>query len=456
MTENQGTHILLSVEAEAYVEHLEVFDLKDIGSPRWHQQHEYLEKLNMQAVVNAAAKEDEFVKDFFISHGKIHLLIQDLLTTEIWKQNIFQELLDMDFQPKTTFPIYIVLYHEATVINLLETMMFYRETVEVAEDSVLDLVDYAYRKLCYLASKSVVNEKDDEFIPFGGDITQAVSNMEELEKQDIQLQFEISIKALSLLRYVTDHMDCLPLSVMTRILNTHDIPILLVQLVESPPWTKKEDGKIFKFIESKWQEVSFEDSLKLTKTEGQVWLALFHLLMERACQDKYDLNNYRKNTIIKLRSYLTEVLLDQLPILSELQRYLEHLAIMDPPPAKKDLVLEQVPEIREKILRKYEGKWAKLAKVQSRTIFNQSDADIQAQAQRWAATYNIDLLQDLISEPPKCAVCGEPASKRCSRCQNEWYCRRECQVGHWKKHKKACDILYDTLRKAEDQEKRVN
>lgn len=29
-------------------------------------------------------------------------------------------------------------------------------------------------------------------------------------------------------------------------------------------------GKIYKFLESKWQEVSFEDSLKLTKTEGQV------------------------------------------------------------------------------------------------------------------------------------------------------------------------------------------
>ena len=45
---------------------------------------------------------------------------------------------------------------------------------------------------------------------------------------------------------------------------------------------------------------------------------------------------------LQLRSYLTEVLLDQLPVLGELQRYLEHLAIMDPPPAKRDLLLEQV------------------------------------------------------------------------------------------------------------------
>ena len=43
---------------------------------------------------------------------------------------------------------------------------------------------------------------------------------------------------------------------------------------------------------------------------------------------------------------------------------------------------------------------------------------------RWAETYNFDVMEGLLSDPPKCAACGEPASKRCSRCQNEWYCRR--------------------------------
>lgn len=43
---------------------------------------------------------------------------------------------------------------------------------------------------------------------------------------------------------------------------------------------------------------------------------------------------------------------------------------------------------------------------------------------RWADTYNLDVMENLLSEPPKCALCGAEASKRCSRCQNEWYCRR--------------------------------
>ncbi len=44
----------------------------------------------------------------------------------------------------------------------------------------------------------------------------------------------------------------------------------------------------------------------------------------------------------QLRGFLTEVLIDQLPNLVELQRYLAHLAITDPAPPKKELILEQV------------------------------------------------------------------------------------------------------------------
>ena len=41
------------------------------------------------------------------------------------------------------------------MVNLLETTMFYRETCEGTEDSVLDLVDYCYRKLTDLIARYV-------------------------------------------------------------------------------------------------------------------------------------------------------------------------------------------------------------------------------------------------------------------------------------------------------------
>ncbi|CAF3754949.1 unnamed protein product, partial [Rotaria sordida] len=61
----------------------------------------------------------------------------------------------------------------------------------------------------------------------------------------------------------------------------------------------------------------------------------------------------------------------------------------------------------------------------------------------WANTMNFDILETIINDTPKCAICGEPATKRCSRCQREWYCRRECQVKHWPKHKTMCDMIVE-------------
>ena len=46
--------------------------------------------------------------------------------------------------------------------------------------------------------------------------------------------------------------------------------------------------------------------------------------------------------LLQLRSYLTEPMLDQIPMLGEMQRYLEHLSMMDPPAPRKEVILEQV------------------------------------------------------------------------------------------------------------------
>lgn len=62
-------------------------------------------------------------------------------------------------------------------------------------------------------------------------------------------------------------------------------------------------------------------------------------------------------------------------------------------------------------------------------------------------TYNLDVLESLIPEKPKCGSCGAEATKRCSRCQGEWYCNRECQVKHWPKHKSACQLMAEATEK---------
>ena len=43
----------------------------------------------------------------------------------------------------------------------------------------------------------------------------------------------------------------------------------------------------------------------------------------------------------------------------------------------------QIPEIRDKLLKRYDGKWEKIAKMQAKKNFKQSDAEIRKQAERY-------------------------------------------------------------------------
>ncbi|XP_067855055.1 zinc finger MYND domain-containing protein 10 [Heptranchias perlo] len=442
--------VLLPVESEGFTQNLQEFPLKDIGSVRWFRQHEYIEKLNMQAIINASANQDEFVKEHIYTLGKVPTLIHELIVVEVWKQKVFPVLCRLqDFTPKSTFPIYIVIHHEATIINLLETIFYHKDVCESAEEAVLDLADYCHRKLTLMAAQCDGCEKQELDRP-------SPASLAELQRQSQELEFDISLKALSILRYITDHIDSLPLGVQTRLLNTHNVPCMLVHLVEHCPWSRyNSNGELQKYADGMWYTVPFEDRLKITKLDGQVWIALFNLVLKPGCQQNYDFNNFNKNQLLKLQGFLTEVLIDQLPNLVELQRFLGHLALTDPSPPKKNLILEQVPDIWDRIIRENSNKWKAIAKHQVKTVFNPSEQDLREQARRLAETYNLDVMENLIPERPKCGFCGGEAAKRCSRCQVEWYCQRECQVKHWLKHKKACDLMADTA-KTLNEELKIN
>uniref|UniRef100_A0A667WKL0 Zinc finger MYND domain-containing protein 10 n=1 Tax=Myripristis murdjan TaxID=586833 RepID=A0A667WKL0_9TELE len=430
------TSVLLHAEAEGFIQNLETFSLRDIGSPRWFRQHEYIEKLNMQAILNASAAHDEFIKEMLVLHGKIPTLVHEMILVELWKQKVFPILCQLqDFNPKITFNLYMVIHHEATIINLLETIMYHKDSYEAADDSVVDLVDYCHRKLTLLASKTCregASAQDRHSLAERQD----VSSVEELQIQSAALEFEISLKALSVLRYITDHAD--RISVINRMLCTHNMPCVMVQLIDCCPWSCKSSGEVEKYINGRWQKIPSEDHSKMTKLDGQVWITLYNLLLKEDCQRKYDFNNFQQES---LSGFLTEELIDQLPNLAALKQFLAHLAVMDPAPPKKELILEQIPEMWNHIMRENSGKWKAIAKYQVKETFNLSENDLRQQAQRLAQTYNLDVMESLIPEKPKCGSCGKEASKRCSRCQGEWYCHRECQVKHWPKHKRACQLM---------------
>ncbi|NXE88064.1 ZMY10 protein, partial [Menura novaehollandiae] len=400
---------------------------------RWLQQHEYVEKLNMHGILSASAGQEQLLTELLVTHAKIPILIGELISVEIWKHKVFPVLCRLeDFKPRSTFPIYVVLHHEASIINLLETVFFYKEICESAEDSILDLIDYCHRKLTLLAARSTTAQAGTSAVPVPP---------QELQKQAETMEFEISLKALSVLRFIIDQVESLPLSALTRMLNTHNLPCLLVELVEHCPWSCWEAGKLKKFENGTWHVVPPEDQVKMTKLDGQVWLALLNLLLSPECQRKYRFDGFNKSQLLKLRAFLTDVLIDQLPNLVEMQRFLSYLAVTEPAPPKKDLILEQVPAIWDHILKKNSGKWEAIAKHQVKHAFSPTEEELKLQARRWAQTYSLDMMEALAPDKPRCRVCGVEAAKRCSRCRNEWYCTRACQVQHWQKHKPACNLM---------------
>ncbi|XP_042717727.1 zinc finger MYND domain-containing protein 10 isoform X4 [Chrysemys picta bellii] len=395
----EAAALLLPGEAEALVQALRSGSLLNTGDHGWLRQHEAIEKLNMQAILSASASQEQLLIELLVNYAKIPTLIEELISVEIWKHKVFPVLCQLkDFKPKSTFPIYLVLHHEASIVNLLETMFFHKE----------------------------------------------------LQKQAEMMEFKISLRALSVLRFITDQVDSLPLSALTRMLNTHNVPCLLVELLEHCPWSRREAGKLKKFENGVWHVVPPEDHVRMTKLDGQVWIALYNLLLSPECQRKYNLDGFNKSQLLKLRAFLTDVLIDQLPNLVEMQRFLSHLVVTEPVPPKKDLILEQVPVIRDRIVRENSGKWQAIAKHQVKHMFSPSEDELKHLACRWARTYNLDVMEALVPEKPKCGLCGSEATKRCSRCQNEWYCKRECQVQHWQKHKKACNLMADALKKIKE------
>lgn len=58
-----------------------------------------------------------------------------------------------------------------------------------------------------------------------------------------------------------------------------------------------------------------------------MWLLLNNLLVDPKARAKYDMDDYRKEAVLRVRRHLNDILLDQLPILRDLQRVLDELTM---------------------------------------------------------------------------------------------------------------------------------
>ena len=54
------------------------------------------------------------------------------------------------------------------------------------------------------------------------------------------MNYDLCMKALSLMRYLTDHVPHISLGATNRILNIHDVPLVLVNIIEQAPWARQQ------------------------------------------------------------------------------------------------------------------------------------------------------------------------------------------------------------------------
>lgn len=98
----------------------------------------------------------------------------------------------------------------------------------------------------------------------------------------------------------------------------------------------------------------------------------------------YEIHNYRKNQLMKLRSMLNEVTIDQIPVLGEFQRWLNEVSISSGPigPSKSALILEMLPPFRSNLEKELENNKEHILKLQMAELVNASHDLMTEKARR--------------------------------------------------------------------------
>ncbi|KAJ3003794.1 Zinc finger MYND domain-containing protein 10, partial [Thoreauomyces humboldtii] len=347
---NEEAPLLSAFEAEHLITSLKELPLAQVASSAWMKQHENMEKLNIQAHWNTMKMCEEFVTVALVDQGKIETLVHDLLLIDTWKTLVWPKIDSKKIHPENMLIAYFVLYHESTALNLLEIVLYNQLACENLGDSITDLVDYAARKIARLAAWDRVGPNDDE-----PPVT--VEDASLLDNPTQRLRTHLS--TLSLLRNLTSNLATLPFGVTTRILVKHDLIVALCHVIERAPWEKKvRNGKRWVVQrlgeDGEWKEVDEEERQGVVGWAAQAWLALYTLLLDEQCRKHYEFNTHNHATILKLRAHITPALLDQIPPLASLLRYLEELSLFTPAESTSGRpamgFVEELPHVERKIM----------------------------------------------------------------------------------------------------------
>ncbi|XP_063708582.1 zinc finger MYND domain-containing protein 10 homolog [Culicoides brevitarsis] len=429
--------VVLPEEIQFFVQSLREFPVRDLGTKTWLEHHERLTKLSQQAILEATQHREETVKDLMILEGKLSLLVHSAFTILVWRQKILSKLLEETPNPSVTFLIYTVLYHEVVAISFLETLLYHENSCESLGDASLDLIDYCMNACTQLIGLINSGYHDSEEIEAQKDL----ETRKELQGQIKDMTFHIGMKAITILAYIVDHLETLPLGAVTRLVKIHDTPCILSEILQVRPWMRRRKKGFEKYIDEKWKRVSGDLILKVVKPEAQTWFCLRQLLFNADACKNYSINDFRQRELAKLSGLLNETILDQVPPLADLKQCLCTLQISGfNESTKANLILEEVPMIKENILEAARTTgWKKILQEHKKLFIEIDQSEVTELAKALNQSYNLDFYAE-IEKPDEnlCNSCMKEAQKKCGRCQKVYYCSVECQKLDWKVHRKGC------------------
>jgi hypothetical protein len=206
---------------------------------------------------------------------------------------------------------------------------------------LVELIDYCYRKFVNLIQWA--EKRENRLVDEDPKKVLERTAEEDLKHQLEDIEFSCSISCFSLIRFISDYMHELSIPICHQMIENNDIPCVLVPLLELKPWLRKnKKGEIEKFEDQKWVRVPPQDLQKMPKVEAQIWLTIYNMFLSQDTNRKYEVTTFRKANLLRLRKYLNEVTLDQLPILTNLLRSLEELSMtQENPVAQKNSFIVQ-------------------------------------------------------------------------------------------------------------------
>ena len=409
-----------------------------VGSAAWMRQHLVVQRLNLLAHDAVARDSDNYVLEQLVSHDKLGVMCHELLVVEAWRERVLGDA-EVLRHVAGNFGIrgYHAAFHEAAIMNLLEVVLYHDYAAQACGDLLVELVDYCVRRVRWLIAHTMRSAAGGEEetgedgcsggggaagaagrarareVARAGDSPETAAQLGEFCRQLFDVEWRCSVAAVGVLRYLSEHVASLPLGVLTRLIDTHDLPVLVVPLIENPPWTRRSaKGQWEKLRDNAWGVVEPRDLLLLTPAEAQPWLVLFNLLCEGSVRQRYPVHSFRKEQILRVRKYLNATLVDQLPVLADLQRVLDELVLMDAPAATAGsssgfFVLEQVAEVRERMLK--ETDWPRQRQRAREVVFKGKESPDDPLVMELAGLYGDSDLEALLSNK---ALLEEPRVDR--------------------------------------------